>query len=94
MNISIISNPYGAQIDEDYSTTTEVPLDENQSDQILTQRKGIFSSGFLSVCLIEILTLQDFIERYVPSAFRWSYLPRGIKIAGNRLSQTSVPNVD
>ena len=37
------SNAYGAQIDEDYSTT-EVQLEENQSDQILNQRKGIQSS--------------------------------------------------
>ena len=38
--ICLFSNAYGAQIDEDYSTT-EVQLEEVQSDQILNQRQGI-----------------------------------------------------
>ena len=44
--IFLFSNAYGAQIDEDYSTT-EVQLEENQSDQILNQRQGIQPSKFL-----------------------------------------------
>ena len=44
--IFLFSNAYGAQIDEDYSTT-EVQLEEVQSDQILNQRQGIQSSKFL-----------------------------------------------
>ena len=43
--IFLFSNAYGAQIDEDYSTT-EVQLEENQSDQILNQRQGIKPSKF------------------------------------------------
>ena len=43
--IIFFSNAYGAQIDEDYSTT-EVQLEENQSDQILNQRQGIQPSKF------------------------------------------------
>ena len=43
--IFLFSNAYGAQIDEDYSTT-EVQLEENQSDQILNQRQGIQPSKF------------------------------------------------
>ena len=70
--IFLFSNAYGAQIDEDYSTT-EVQLEEVQSDQILNQRQGIQSSKFLFLWKIS----QKFLRKICSKCISMVILTKG-----------------